>query len=423
MGIKSQLALGASALLYLHGAHAFELTLIAGAELEWTDNVFLSDENRRNDLLETINFGARAEEAESWYTLNLDYRASHERYERESFDAETYYSGAASLNLIPLPGRFEWLFRAQSETTLSQSALPDTPDNRDQRNTYSTAPRLTLLSLPRDTVYLSAEASTVTFRNASDSESDRLGGSLSWLHAFSPLTSLDVTAGYEQVNFEVSEDYDREYYRIGVNRVLKSGSFAISAGQTRLIPEFSDELDGMNFLASLDWVLDAHAIRLEVAHDLTDTSVGFADGVSSGPSSFPTDDVNTGQADIVTRTRVSLSDTYSPDSTTSISLQIYGDEEKSEVDTSETKRHGGALALRRELKPGLDAEMTFGYEKSREIPSDIEDDTSNVRLSLAKQFGQQVTLASWVEREESDSDLDLLDYEAHRVGVSLSAEF
>jgi hypothetical protein len=423
MGIKGQLALGASALLYLHGAHAFELTLIAGAELEWTDNVFLSDEIRRNDLLEVINLGARAEEAESWYTLNIDYQASHERYERESFDAETYYSGAASLNLIPLPGRFEWLFRAQSETTLSQSVLPDTPDNRDQRNTYSTAPRLTLLSLPRDTVYLSAEASTVTFRNASDSESDRVGGSLSWLHAFSQLTSLDVTAGYEKVNFEVSEDYEREYYRIGINRALKSGSFAVSAGQTRLIPEFSDELEGTNFLASLDWEIDAHAIRLEIAHDLTDTSVGFADGVSAGPVAFPIDDVNTGQADIVTRTRVSLSDTYSPDTTTSISLQIFGDEENSEVDTTETKRQGGVVTLRRELKPGLEAELTAGYEKSREIPTDIEDDTSNVRLSLAKRFGQQLTLSSWVEREESDSDLDLLDYEAHRVGVSLTAEF
>lgn len=421
MGIRSQLALGATALLYLHGAQAFDLTLLAGAELEWTDNVFLSDENRRNDVLEVINVGARADETESWYTLNLDYRASHERYERESFDAETYYTGAANLNLIPLPGRFEWLLQVQSETTLTQSVLPDTPDNRDQRNTYSTFPRLTLLSLPRDTVYLTGQASKVTFRDASDNESDRAGGSLSWLHAFTPLTRLDVSTGYEKVNFDVSEDYQREYYRVGVNRTLKSGSLAISAGQTRLKPEFSDETDGMNYLASLAWQLDTHAISLEAVHDLTDTSIGLGNG-SSTPT-FPVGEVNTGRADIVTRTRVALSDTYSADATTSIYLQVFGDDEKSEIDTSKTRRSGGSAALRRELTAGLDAELMGDYEKSREMPSNIEDDTTRVRVSLAKRFGQRLRLASWLEREESDSDLEGLDYEAHRVGVSVTAEF
>jgi hypothetical protein len=423
MGFKSRFAIGATALLYVQGASAFELTLFAGAELEWTDNVFLSDQNKRNDLLEVINVGARAEEAEAWYTVNINYDISYEQYERESYDAETYFNGAASINLIPLPDRFEWLFSVESETTLSQSVLPDTPDNRDQRNTYTTAPRLTLLSLPRDDVYLTAEASKVTFRNATDSESDRLGGSLSWLHALSSLTGLNVSAGYEKVNFEVSEDYEREYYNIGFDRELKSGAFSISAGQTRLTPEFTEELDGLNFLASLEWGLDAHTLRIEAAHDLTDTSVAFEEGVRTEFEQFSVDDVNTAEVDIITRTRLTLSDTYSPNRTSSIYGEIYTDQEKSETDDSETDRAGGVLTFRREMRPGLNAELMLAYEKSRELPTEIEDDTANIRLSLAKQFGEPLTVASWIEREDSDSDIDLLDYEAHRVGISLTAEF
>src|SRR5690606_29165558 len=129
-----QFAIGAATLLAVQSASAIDLTLHGGVELEWTDNALRANENRRHDLLETLRAGVVANESETWYQLNLGYEVSYERYERDSFDAETYYNGTGSLMLIPIPDRFDWLFSVQSTTTQTRSVLPDTPDNRDQRN-------------------------------------------------------------------------------------------------------------------------------------------------------------------------------------------------------------------------------------------------------------------------------------------------
>ena len=424
MGIKKQLVIGAAALAYMQGAYSLELTLLGGAELEWTDNVYLSNENRRNDLLETIRAGVRAEDSDTWYELNLDYEASHERYERESFDAETYYSGAASVLLIPLPDRFDWLFSVESTTTQRDSVLADTPDNRDQRNIYRTAPRLVLLALSRDTVALNAEASRITFRDDEESESNRVGGSLTWDHQLSVLTSLNLTGGHQKVNFELAEDYERDSYSLGFTRQINNGTISLSAGQTRLTPEESEELEGANYMGSIEWGTDLHSFRFDAIHDLTDTSAGFASGVNTSPEFLSPTDINTGEVDIITRTRFSLSDTYLVTGATTLYGMIYNDDEESETDPADTtERTGGVLSVRRGLNPDVDLELAGRYEKSREGVDEIEDDTVNIRLSLYKRFGEQVTLAGWLEREEGDGEVDEQDYEVHRVGASLTAEF
>lgn len=432
MGIKRNLLVGTASLLCAQGAYPVELTFIGGAGLEWTDNVYHAAEEKRNDLLETIRAGVRADEQASWYQLNITYDASHERYDRESYAAETYYNGAASVLLTPAPERFDWLFMVQSSTTLTNSALPNTPDNRDQRTIYSTTPRLVLLSSVRDTVSISGDASRSTFRNAENSDSDRAGGFLTWTHRLSQLTSLNTMGGHEKVNFEAANDYERDYYNLGFTRQLSQGSVSLAAGQTRLTPEQGDELTGANYNANFTWGDNIHTFMLDVTHDLTDTSTAFADGVNSTPGSAPANpspgilpptDVNTGEASIITRTRIALSDAYQINSTTRLYGMIYHDKEKSEVDASESNRTGGVLTAGRDLTPELSLELTGSYEVAEEGIEQVEDDTARVRLTLTKNFTEQLALAGWLGREEADSEFDERDYEVNSVGLSLTATF
>lgn len=423
MRINKQFAIGAATLLAVQSASAIDLTLNGGVELEWTDNALRANENRRHDLLETVRAGVVANESESWYQLNLGYEVSYERYERDSFDAETYYNGTGSLMLIPIPDRFDWLFSVQSTTTQTRSVLPDTPDNRDQRNVYSTSPRLQLLSLSRDTVSLSAHATKVEFRDSDDSESDRFGGTLNWTHLLSQLTSSNVVVGQEEARFDLEQDYTREYYTLGLTRQINGGSVSVSTGQTRIKPDEGDEFDGVNFRGSINWSNATHSLLFEAIRDLTDTSTGFLDVTEGSQDYLSPSELNTGQVDLVTRTMVSFSDTYAVSSTMSLYGAIYADREKTETSEYESRRVGTTLRFSRSLNPQLSATAECRFEKALEGEEEIEDKTTIIALGLNQRFGERLILRGWVEREESDNEIDDLGYEVHTVGASLTAQF
>ena len=88
------------------GLAAVETGVTAGLSAEWTDNVSLTNQDRRNDWVETVDIGAELQDQETYYQYAVDYAISHERYERGSFDASTNYNGTAHLNLSIIPRRF-----------------------------------------------------------------------------------------------------------------------------------------------------------------------------------------------------------------------------------------------------------------------------------------------------------------------------
>lgn len=423
MGLKKEITLGTALLCYFPCAFAVDLTFTAGAELEWTDNAFLTESDREDDLIETIRLGVAAEETDSLYQLRLAYQAEHQRYEQESFDAETYYNGSGSLLLTPIQDRFDWLFSVESTTTQTNSVLPDTPDNRDQRTVYRTSPSLRILSLSRDTLTLSGDASKVEFREEDESDSDRAGGSVDWQHLLSQLTSTNVVLGYEKANFEIEQDYAREYYTIGFTRQINGGSASLSAGQTRIKPEDDEESDGVNFAATVNWTKNAHALFFEARQDLTDTTVGLLDATEGSQDYLSPTEVNTGQVDLVTRTIVIISDTYTFNSTTSLMGSLYGDQEETETEENESTRVGASVFFRRSLTPEVDATAEYRYEVAEEGLLEIEERTENINLGLDKRFGEDLSLRFWLEREASDSDLDGLDYEVHLIGATVTATF
>lgn len=418
--------MGAVALLSAQGALAMNLTWTGGAELEWTDNVHHRSDDHRSDLMERLRVGVLGEELGSWYQFNIEYEAAHERYERDSFDPETYYTGAGNLLLIPLPGRFDWLFSVESAVTQSNAGFPDTPDNLDQRTIYSTTPRLTLLSLARDTVAVSATASKVDFRNSEGSESKRLSGDLTWTHQVSLLTATNVIVGQEKVDFDDEQDYTREYYMLGFTRQLNRGDLSLSAGQTRVKPDGGQEFDGMNFQATFNWSNGPHALALAAHRDLTDTGAGLRGVTGDIPDYLSPGEVNTGDVAVVTRTRVSLSDTYTLSGLTTLHGAIYADKEEAEQRedaASDSERVGVMLAYRRALTPQWHMSLMGRYEQSVEGVDDNEDRTNAVTLDLTRNFGERLAMRAWLEREESENDIGTLDYVAHSIGLALTATF
>lgn len=421
MSEKRSWMAGITISLLIPAAQAAELTLSAGGELEWTDNVYASGSDKRNDLLETLYVGAEVEDSDASYAYRVGYLISHERYERDSFDAETYYVGDAFFLWTPLPGRFDWRFAVGSEVTQRSSQGASTPDNRDQRTTYSTTPRLVLLSLPRDNLYLEGNASKVTFREEEGNDSERAGGTLGWQHTLSELTMFSVTGSHEQVTFDDAGDYDRDSYSLGVTRQINGGSISLTGGRTELTPEQGDSFEGTNAAANITWGNDIHLFALDATRDLSDTSAGFGDWAGGGI--FSPGEVNTGEVTLVTRTRISLSDTYRFNPTLTLFGMVYDDKEVSEDETTDLERVGVALRAVKNITAETDFRIEAGFEQSDDQLLGREEKTSVYLLAIDKRFDERATVSGWIRRESADNDLDDLDYEVHSIGVSAGLAF
>lgn len=422
MSRRNMVVAGTTISLLAPVAHGVELTLNAGAQLEWTDNVFASSTERRNDLLETVFFGADVEDSDASYQYGIGYTISHERYQRDSFAAENYYSGEAFLLWMPLPGRFDWRFDVQSDVTQRNSQGALTPANRDQRTTYSTTPRLVLLSLPRDNVYVEGNASRITFREDEGNDSDRIGGTLGWEHALSTLTSLSLSGSQEQVTFDdEGSDYERNRYSLGVVRQINGGSVSLSAGQTELEPEDSDKLRGANAAANITWGNGIHTFSLDASRDLTDTSAGFGDWADG--ETFNPGDVNTGEVALVTRTRISLADTYRFSQTVDLLAMVYSDSEQSDDETTDADRLGLSLRAVKNLSETLSVRAEYSYERDEDLVTEQVERTSTYELAMDQRFEDRIFVSGWLRREAATNDIDDLGYEVHTVGLSGGLEF
>ncbi|HVL00815.1 MAG TPA: hypothetical protein VM553_13425 [Dongiaceae bacterium] len=410
------------------GMSAVETGITAGVSAEWSDNVFLTSSDRRNDWVESLDLGANLEDQETYYQYGLDYTISHERYERDSFDEVTNYNGTANLNLAPFPRRFEWNNSIQSEVTRRSSVGLNTPDNRDQRNVYTTSPSLALILLPRDQVRLIGNAEKVTFREADSSDSDRAGANVDWTHSVSSLLDLSLNVSQEKVQFDQDEDYQSTDYHLGINRRINGGNIRLALGHVKVEPEFSEETSDPQYQADIDWSNRLHSVFFQAYHDITDSSIGASSFFEPDTQFETPNDVNTDEVTIVRRTRYTVGYTYGSEGSYAISPSIYVDDEEAVDDSSDTLRKGFALLMSRNLSVETRAYFAFNYARDdtkdfQPVQTQQVDYTRNYRLGLDKSFTEGLAAQFWITREDSNREGDDEDYEVHTVGASLGYTF
>ena len=412
--------------LYCISIQAFgvETGVTAGLSTEWNDNVYLSSTDRQHDWLETLTLDANLNGSESSYQYGTRYNLSYKHYQNGSYGSNSYYNGNAFLNLVLVPERLQWYSSVESATTLIDSTQPNIPTNRDQRTTYMTSPMLTLISLPRDNLTLSAQASKVDYRESGQSDSDRAGGNLTWTHTLSPLTQFSLMASHQKVNFTTVPDYKIVSYQAGIMRKINGGDVEIDAGRSKITPNDGSEIEGASYTANINWSSQEHSWHFQAYRDLTDSTQGLSGSFGSTGFVTPTD-VNTGQVDIIVRTRYGLDYTYTPIATLRINSSLNWDDQKSKTRNADTLRKSASFGVSRDLSQDLSAGFDFSYEHNQTdqlLLSQI-DIIKRYRITLEKDFQKKLKVSGWIGRQEDNRNLTGGDYEQHVIGAQINYQF
>ena len=185
----------------------------------------------------------------------------YQKYFNDTFGDELIGGLNGTLSYWFLPERFRWTVQDNFAQTFIDPTAVETPDNRQNINYFSTGPDLRLPLGSRTTLELQARWSQARYET-SDSDDERLMGSIGVVRQLGAHSALSINARNETVEFREStldDGYDRRSAYLGFNAV---------GARTRL-----SAVGGVTALRSFVQTNDAPMFDLLVARELTTRSV------------------------------------------------------------------------------------------------------------------------------------------------------
>lgn len=211
--------------------------------------------------------------------------AYHE-YLDDTYDSDLMGNVAADARFAFVQDRFEWVVADNFGQVLSDPFLPQTPENQEDINYFTTGPDLSLALGAQNRLRFAARYSNVTYED-SPFDSDAVSGELAFVRQLSAASSISLNARQEQVEFDealLNADYDQSEVFV---RYQVSGArthLAADVGYTELdqdaVPGTEDglllRLDASRRLSG------ASVVTFSAGHEFSNSGSAFAATQISG---------------------------------------------------------------------------------------------------------------------------------------------
>lgn len=253
--------------------------LSVGVDSRYTDNVRQVRDGEESDIESRMTLGVQHTSDPGVCNSDLLARAAYRQWLDNTFDPETtgemIFQGDCrlSINLV-------WQASDYLSDVVQDNRESGTPDNRTQKNVFSTGPVLTLRLGAVDELVLSAAYEKTDFREPEQKDGERLIGSVGWNHFFSPTFTAGISATADQVKLDTEEEIDRVTYGLPFTKswtaTILSGSIGYSIIETSLINRPTQEYK--TFVGNLIVVRQINPtaeMELEASRELTDQTSSF----------------------------------------------------------------------------------------------------------------------------------------------------
>jgi hypothetical protein len=275
--------LGASLILLGSAASAFaadQLTVDAGARMEWHDNAVLKAD-KESDLLRVASADIGYKKPEGSLTANLDYRAERLDYLHNTQSDQNSINGNAALVWQIQPRQLNAVLYHQISQEMTDRSGVDVSSNREERSIITAGFDGFLHFSPVDSLVLSPRFADVNFQHSTQSNSQRSTMTATWDHKLGPLAALDLTGGYDHVTFDNSQnDYDSPSVLLAYHAALARLSYHAGVGYNRINHDHGKDFNGSTLQVGLDYKGESgFSGGGTFAHQLTDNSIGLQYGV------------------------------------------------------------------------------------------------------------------------------------------------
>jgi hypothetical protein len=401
--------------LLLYGAQGnAQAMLDADLGVEHSDNVTRVSTDEQTETIGiahvALGYEVMRPRIEARIGADLEYR----RYLDDTYDNEVLGGASGMLNWSIVPERFLWVVEDNYGQIAGDRTLPDTPDNREDFNYFSTGPDLSLPLGARTLAELSARWSDVYYET-SEQGSESILGRLGLVRLLSEESRVSLNASAEEIEYDDAGFAD---YRIteGYGRFESTGSrttLSIDAGYTQA-ERGEDTSSGPLVRLDLSRVITSRTtFTVQAGTEFADTAQAFRlsqDAVGVGPQEQDA----VAATDVFRLTYVYLGLRTERERTT-FDVTIYGHKEEHEIDeTLDRERIGVGFGGTRRLSARLDLSVRATYGKEDFDVADFAFNEWTAGAALGWRLTNTISLRLSVDHYDGDGDGTDRDYGENR---------
>ncbi|WP_461574818.1 porin family protein [Sulfuricaulis sp.] len=227
---------------------ALETGYSLGYGLDYTDNAFLTPDNRRDEWVNSARAGFSLIQSSSSLDATILSSVEHRQFKNNTYPDDTLFN----LNLLSkwniLPQRLSWTVEDFYTQTPINTFQPNTPNNQQNTNIVSTGPDISLRVNPVNTLEFGARYTRNTYQST-NIDNTGTSGSAKWAYQSSPDTQLSLNLDASSVKYDTqvggaSFDFTRKDGFAELSSKFARNIFVIDAGATRIIRKNGVDVTG-----------------------------------------------------------------------------------------------------------------------------------------------------------------------------------
>ena len=209
------------------------VTLGLGAE--YTDNVRRVTDGEEADTVVTASLNADIRRTTTRFDTGFNADLAYDYFTEGSYDAGVRGNAVLAFEGQIVRQRLSWYVDDSFGQLPLASLAPDTPDNRENFNVFTTGPRFTQPFGSRTRLILTGVYEIETYEQT-PVDAKRTGADLALRRDISPSQYLEVTATTRDTRYDddVYDDYDMDEYYLTWSATGAKTELTLSAGETRL---------------------------------------------------------------------------------------------------------------------------------------------------------------------------------------------
>jgi len=427
------LALSAASIASPTFALDYSLDLLLGGEA--TDNINRLPDNQKRDGIESF-IGARIGLTHESEAINFesDYRFTYRDFKNDRLETNDEINGSSELLWEILDNRLSWHIDHDISEVLSNDLVPDTVDNKETRQIFSTGPTYTARLSGVDNIIVSLDYTQLSQGNASNEspadrsniDSERAQADLMWSHSLSSTSTLEVGYANAETQFDNnSPDFKYQQLFAGYNTELASGNYGLRLGANRAERSLiNDEQTGVFTAINYNRNFSGNIFSIDIVRQLADSSIGLDRDI---------DGFNTNNFDeiaVVERTRVDIAYqfqnlcrgclaelTYTFDNS-----DFENDELVLSTDTTQDNKDNRVSAnLTYNINSRLSTRLLTSYLQTDFSAFDRKDKITEIESQTDWALSAKLALnfyLSYVNRDTQNTPLGDIDYNASTIGIS-----
>lgn len=408
-------------------AENFGANISLSSQVSDNPNKTADDQNNVNERQDEYALGVFGNYENSVITLEANYVASENRFEKDSQPDRSILEGDSQLRFGKESQLFDLLLVHSRRSLLNTPDDIDVLANRDERDIVAVIPTFHAPITAVDDVLVRASYSRTSYRYNELRDSEALGGSLIWQHKLSAVDVLELSAQQTEIEFEFvpTSNYTYQNVMLSYSAMLSQFKYTVAAGYNVSKPEVGEEYSSPNFAAEVDYVSGANRFTLYAYQGITDSSTGDANRQSVGGAIDP-GDVSGTEVDQIERRSLDLRWALQAIcERCELSVNLFARDDNYININEDNKEHGGGIGASYRLSNAAKLSVNFQRRDQRfdENVTGEEFTYDEIRGEYQYDFVSDLSATLYIEKLERESQNNLTDYEELIGGLTLTYNF